>query len=469
MKSIYKMLLGLVACSSMLMVACDDDDNSPSTNSNPITIKAIYLQDATSNVPDRLLEEPYKFVRQGQMLRIEGSGFAGINRIYINGYSCYFNNAIMTDNNVWVQVSGKVPIVDALPEERNTIVLSKASGVRATYAISVRAAAPSITSFANSLPMAGETVVARGSGLLEVSKVTLPSGTVLTDNIECDEDGEWFSFVMPEGETQGGSLFIECANGGAYSPAYFNYSKGMILNFDGIGVQGGWSWSETGSMLQPAEGKDKQYTDPLGTGRGNVQCMTPERLLPMKAKERLAEMWTAGGEKGAWSDPSEDWSRLIDEGVIETTTSISDLAIQFDIYVENGLKTGYFTLMLTNNFSSLGNRPYSGLYTPVIDNGGEPLETDGWTTVTLPLNTFTSLTPDDGDLTFEDILALRSAASYANFGLIMHNADITIDEVAYPTSLDVEAPTAVYVDNFRLVSTVTPAFNEFGDEETEVE
>ena len=43
---------------------------------------------------------------------------------------------------------------------------------------------------------------------------------------------------VPEGiSDNGGSIFIECANGGAYSPAYFNCKKGVILDFDGKGQQ----------------------------------------------------------------------------------------------------------------------------------------------------------------------------------------------------------------------------------------
>lgn len=469
MKSIFKIVLSLFICSAAF-VACDDDDDSTSTNSNPITINAVYLQDADSDVPNRKVD----FVRLGQLLRIEGSGFAGINRIYINGYSCYFNPVMLSDNNVWVSVNKNVPITDAADDVRNTIVISKASGVSTKYDISVRSSAPSITSVDKTLPNKGELVTCFGSGLIEVSKVVLPGNVEITENIICDdEDGEWFAFVMPEGVTESGSIFMECANGGAYSPSYFNYSKGMILDFDGVGTQGYWSWSATGSMISPAEDADGQTVDPLNTGRNNCVCLTPDRLKPLPVKSRLAEAYTAGND----NDP--DWATAFG---IDAETSVADLALQFDIYVPKATpwSGGFLGVYLANNFSSPWADQYNYNVIPWLNSDATitPYFTadaegnESWITITVPMIKLNTVKDADDPLsvTLADIAKFRASASYCNFGMIYSNADFTMGKFL-GTDSDVEIPASeiadlnIYLDNWRIVPTTTPVYDEFAGAE----
>ena len=97
-----------------LFTSCDETDESAST---PIKVTAVYLEDAESDVPDRLVT----FARLGQLLRIEGSGFTGLKKIYVNGYSTYFNPVMVTENNVFVKLSLETPTIDAEPDFRNKI------------------------------------------------------------------------------------------------------------------------------------------------------------------------------------------------------------------------------------------------------------------------------------------------------------------------------------------------------------
>lgn len=171
--------------------ACDDDDNSDSAE---MSISAIYLEDATSSVPDR----PVEFARLGQLIRIQGSGFSGLKRVYINGYNCYFNPVYVSNTSILVSVSKDVPTTEAAEEVRNTIQLLK-DGTQLTYPFTIRASAPSITSISNTLPKAGESIIVYGTGLQEVSKVTFPGGVTVegTDKIFSDEDGKFSSSPYP--------------------------------------------------------------------------------------------------------------------------------------------------------------------------------------------------------------------------------------------------------------------------------
>ena len=60
----FGLLVSLLICSCSF-VSCDDDDDNG--GSSVMNITGIYLEDAKSNVPDRLVD----FARLGQLIRIE--------------------------------------------------------------------------------------------------------------------------------------------------------------------------------------------------------------------------------------------------------------------------------------------------------------------------------------------------------------------------------------------------------------
>ena len=82
---------------------------------------------------------------------------------------------------------------------------------------------------------------------------------------------------------------------------------------------------------------------------------------------------------------------------IPATTPLTEVALQFDIYVANPWSgTGYIQICLINNFN------YAGIgsdddgannvvtfYVPWITSGGiVPFSTEGWQTVTIPFSQF---------------------------------------------------------------------------------
>ena len=216
------MLKGLVPLMLLAIVpsltSYNDDDDCQSTT---MTINKVFLEDTKAE--DGNYDREVEFARLGQTLRIEGSGFSGLKKIYVNGFETYFNNALMTDNNIWVTLNSKTPVAKADASVRNTIRFVK-DNTETTYQFTIRAAAPVIASIDNTLPQAGETVKVSGANLDGTTKVTLPDGTEITEGIVNDEeDGEWFTFTMPSGVSEvGGSITTEGANGTAISPAYFN-------------------------------------------------------------------------------------------------------------------------------------------------------------------------------------------------------------------------------------------------------
>lgn len=457
MKTIRYIWTLCLAFTALAFTACSDDDND--SQSTPMTINKIFLEDVKSSVPDREVT----FARLGQLLRIEGTGFSGLKKIYVNGYDTYFNNALMTDNNVWVTLNGNTPVDKAEADVRNTIVLVK-DGTQLTYEFTIRAAAPSVSYVDNTLPKAGEIVTVYGRNLQETSKITLPGGVEVTENIYNDEDGEFYAFYMPAGVTESGSIVSEGANGMAVTPAYFNFNDCYIIDFDGKGVQGGWSATYSSEDL---------VSDPLGTGRGNVVMLIPQSRLDEGGVNAgissIPGWWTAGND-----EPTDDWNRMT--SFIPSDTQLGEIALQFDVYVpEEWSGSGQMEITLQNNLSSYGygstettfttniQYPTATVWVPWLVDGKVVPYTTGnrWITVTIPLTQFGKYSDEGGSHTFAEVIADRNAGSYRNFGFLFCNPDLKYsDDLVFESS---KFDQKIYVDNFRIVPNTSITVSDFDD------
>jgi hypothetical protein len=439
------------------LTSCNDDDDKGS-QSAPISVNKVYLEDYKSTVPDREVD----FARLGQLIRIEGQGFLGLKKLYVNGYDTYFNVAYVTDKSMLVTLDSKTPVTDAEDDVRNTLRFVK-DGTQTTYTFDIRMAAPAVTSVSSTLPQPGEKVVVYGSNLHETEQLTLPGGVIVTD-VQNDVDGEWYSFTMPSGVTEGGSIYSVGANGTAATPAYFNNSSCTIINFDGVGTQGYWSWKETGSMINDEDLAD----DPLNSGRGKCHQAIPERLYAdgiISGKSRASECWTAGNDNDA-----DDWTWMYD--YIPASTPLTDVAFQFDIYVPDPwTATGQLEVALINNFNFAGytsddnnSSCATAFFIPWIQDGEiVPFTTEGWQTVTIPFSEFgkyAAEVADDANPTFQEVVEDRNAASYRNFGIGFVNTDFTYDGQEYKSSL---AKVRIYTDNWRVVPCASISISDFDD------
>lgn len=463
-----------LAIAAVVFTGCKDDDNGGSTTQ--MTIDKIFLENINDEVnKDREVE----FARLGQLLRIQGSGFMGLKKIYINGYETYFNNALMTDNNVWVTLNGDTPVEKADESVRNTITLYKSDSNKLVYKFTIRAAAPSISSCDNTLPKAGETVTVYGTNLQETTKVTLPGGIEITSGIISDEDGKLYSFTMPDGVTEAGSITSEGANGTAVTPAYFNDFRCFVTDFDGKGELG--SWSATYSS-------DDLVSDPLATGRGKVAMLVPQVKLDAGGLDAGSNslLWATAGNDNA----NDDWSRMF--SIIPETTLASNLALQFDIYCpEPWDESGQLEFSLQNNLSNYGwnsdctkfsaqYKNTAAVWIPWLnDDGTHQAFTTGqrWQTITLPLSKFGNYNPEtaksDADkataaaATLRQVSDDRNAGSYRNFLFLFVNGDIKTEEgvtpvLNYPAKLFTQK---IYIDNIRVVNTTAIKVNDFDDNE----
>ncbi len=437
-------ILGVLLC-GFLFTACSTDDDS---NTSEIVVDAVYLQDVDSSVPDREVE----FARLGQLLRIEGSGFIGMRRIFINGFQTDFNPVYVSDNSMLIRVSIDTPVSEADADVRNTIRLVK-DNTETAINFEIRSSAPTITKVSHTMPKSGEEITVYGTGLMEVSRVVFPDDVEVTTGITYDEeDGEFFMVTVPEGiSEQGGSIYVETANGVAYSPAFFNVESGIILNFDGKGVMGEWGTNITTEDLK------SEVVGEGHTSQGNYVSHGPEPGQTYgPAKNRLSEVWTSG---------EENW-RSQYTSLIPADTRLEEVAFQFDVFVPEAWSgSGFLKIMLINNFN--GGEWSGGIYNYVpwiVDGEVVPFEPEGWTTVTIPLTDFYMFN-DGGDYTFGDVLAYRESATYKNFGMFFENSDFNLNQLP-GYSADVEFPSSetsvqVYTDNWRIVPLDTPTVTDF--------
>lgn len=447
--------LGLLALTPFF-ASCSDDDDAGSAQ---MVINKVYLENAAAK--DSVTDREVSFARLGQMIRLEGSGFTGLLHIYINGYDTYFNNALMTDNNVWVTLNGKTPVDKADSTVRNTITLVKDNATY-TYKFTIRASAPTISSVDNTLPEPGEKVIVYGSNLQETTHLTLPGGVEVTDGITSDEDGKWYSFTMPSGVTGSGSITSEGANGTAVTPAYFNNKNCTVIDFENSADLGGWSATYK---------YDDLVDDPLGSGRGKVVELVPQSVLDaggIKAGAN-ASIWATTGNDYA----NDDWTRM--ESFIPGSTPVDSVALQFDVYVPDAWTgTGQLEISLQNNLSNYGfgsggtqyNKDYmtqAFVWVPWMDTetGAQSSFTTGnrWQTITVPLSKFGRYTNDKASYTFDNVVTDRNSGSYRNFVFLLVNSDLEFsDDLTYPAS---PFTTKVYIDNFRIVPCTSVTVSDF--------
>ena len=450
--------LMMLAVMPSLTSCSDKDDNQSAT----MTINKVFLEDTKAS--DGNYDREVQFARLGQTLRIEGSGFSGLMKIYVNGLETYFNNALMTDNNVWVTLNSKTPVATAADDVRNTIRFVK-DGTETVYQFTIRASAPSITNIDNTLPSAGEVVIIEGANLEGTTKITLPDGTVITDGIVSTEKGDQVSFIMPEGVAAvSGSITTEGANGTAISPKYFNNNDCYIINFDGKGAQGGWS----------ATFKEEDLVDdPLNSGRGKVVQIIPPSYFEENPDgvaagvSSIKGFWTAGNDNA-----DDDWNRMTQ--YIPGTTSLDSVAIQFDVYCPGKwFKSGQIEITLQNNLGSYGygsgatkynkdylNQAYAWVPWLNRETGATSEFTTGerWQTITIPLSQFGNYTNDELTWNFQNVIDDKNGGSYKNFGILFCNPDLKFGDTEIPSSA---FNLKIYLDNFRIVPITAITVSDF--------
>lgn len=414
------------------------DDNEGDTGA-PAVINKVYLEDAQSSVPDRDLTPYGNFVRLGQTIRLEGSGFVGVSKVLVNGFNIIFNPVYVSNQSMIVQISGKVPIADVDPDYKNKLCLIKSSGTT-WFDLEVRSAAPAVTNVSHTMPAVGDEITLTGNGLQFATRITFPGEpqVVVTDGITSDdEDGKWVKVIVPAGVNKSGSILVECANGGAYSPANFNFTEGLLHNFDDVQ---NYAW---GSGVDNTALTDVIPASAKPSSQGGYQVFNATGSL------------SAGGDQRFWLNSVPVMDKI--SALFPGSTLADQCGVQMDIYVEGEWNSGVIRVAMADGW---GATRYAMVYQPVYVGGqynkAAFVNPGAWFTITLPF----SLSADFEGKSVADVVAQMNAASYKQAGPWFENSGIAGVFDAVP------ATQKVYFDNIRVVSLATaPAFSDFPDEE----
>ena len=424
----YLLLFGLIAA-LVPFNSCKDDNDNGGDSSAPV-IKAVYLEDANSSVPDRKVE----FARLGQTIRLEGESFLGVDKVFLNGYEILFNPALMTNTSMWFQISNKVPTIDAPADVHNKIRLEKGSQF-CVYDFEIRAAAPSITSISHTMPQAGDRIKVYGNGLQQITSVTFPGNKIVTDGIVSDnEEGKFFEVTVPSGVSdEGGSIYAVGVNGGVYSPACFNYKKGLLHNFDDVQ---NYAWGKgidntalTAVIPATGNGPKSQGGYQVFNSTGNLSddqrfWLNSENLMPIM-------------------------------NAIPSSISADECGIQMDIYVEGAWNSGLIRFAMADGY---GETKYCMLYYPNSPSSFDPSLFDNpkcWFTITFPFGSG----KDFAGKMYADVIAQMNDAPYKQIGPWLDNNDRGSEKIFTPAP----ATETVYFDNIRIVPLTKPAYSDYPD------
>lgn len=363
-------ILGLILV--VWLSACQDEDR--------VTVSRICMQ----KVGDTQTE--LTKIRLGEMVRIEGSGFATTKGVYCNGVLVSgVNSNFITDTQIIFTVPKSTPIGSEVKnkEELNTIrIVTKYDDF--VYSVPILGATPTITGVSHTLPKAGEQIKIYGTNLRGIEKVTFPGGIVVeADQFSENADYTEITLNVPEGgDREPGELCVEGVSGGAYSYNYMNCKDCIFIKKFQQADDEAYNYSNllTAAMQTPLP--EETYGEP-----GNPEYY---RGFPKEGPSDIDPVLQDNQEIGNFRVYSgKMWDILLanSNGLIKESTSCDKLAIQFDYYATTPWSTGCFRWEMIENNSNYRQTTLSWVESAEI----VPVAFKGWKTLTMPLTDMTDV------------------------------------------------------------------------------
>lgn len=204
----------------------------------------------------------------GNYYIIYGSNLGSATNITFNGYTAYFNRALLTDNSIVVQVPSKTPYLGT--QANDTLSVTTLHG-KATYKFSILPPPPSPSDYSNFNFSAGSQITLSGVGFASVSSVTLKgvNGQTGTTSIVSQNDSVLVLQFDATAATRGTLIFTY---DGAGTSLTANGTQELVdldnayqIFTDNYGPSwGSWSWGPSG----PSNAKFKSGTSSYGASYG---------------------------------------------------------------------------------------------------------------------------------------------------------------------------------------------------------
>jgi len=199
-----RLLLFLVSLAALAQFACKKSE------SGMPTVTHVRLVDPTK------ADSFFTQAKPGTLIAIQGSGFAGLQAVYFNDTSAYFNPVYATNTNIIITIPGYAQTLATKSNATNTIKIVTGHGTT-TYAFKLVLDPPSISSI--TLDNTGKLLYINGYNLLGVKKITFPvpnPDTALGYTV--DTSGRLVTAVIPPGLASNDSIRVYCTFGVASFP-----------------------------------------------------------------------------------------------------------------------------------------------------------------------------------------------------------------------------------------------------------
>ena len=166
------------------------------------------------------------FVRAvpGSLIVIQGSNFSGLQAVFFNDTSAYFNPAYCTDNNIIITIPGTSQTAASNPNVPNTIKVVTDHGT-ATYTFTLYLYPPTISSIA--FDNSGTLVYINGANFQGIKKIRfpLPSTPDTALSYTVNKTFTQIVAVIPPGTALKDSLRVTCT----FGTAAFSYPPPMTI------------------------------------------------------------------------------------------------------------------------------------------------------------------------------------------------------------------------------------------------
>lgn len=441
----------LIALSaSIILTSCNKDLFKYENGDSTISISQIHYLHASA---DGTTDVSTDYARLGETIRLTGTGFVGVKHVYVNGYDTYFNLQYLTNNSMLVTIDENTPIeqVNDQVNNKNWIVLVKENeAIKAKKALKIRRAAPVVHDISNSMPQPNEWITIYGENLQNVAYVQFPGADISTvyadggDNLYSDDEkGTYVRVKVPanfdtrtaENNKHQGAIIINAdhdGNGVCETPAYFNYRKGLLENFE----EGSSAFNNSKFDASECTMTDEVSGNEDGTNDGHYYMMNSNSTYISDTTASRRNIYVFEKLEAFNNLPSE-----LDE------LYSTDVALQFNVMCPQEWNSGNIDVVFDINSGN-----YKMTYAPWVsgktDDFSKGFAKGSWFTVTMPFSTIT----DFQGKTFGEIRKILASIESPVWGIYFENVDQT--NVLNGVSVEFKAKMTTItpcIDNIRVV------------------
>lgn len=361
----------------------------------------------------------------GQEINIVGFNLRNATEISFQGVLADLNTVVYTDTSALVTVPADLSGGNATLANMVTYTNAIGTGI---FDIAIFGP-PSIIGISYEVPREGDEVFIVGNNFSQVESLIFAGTAITTFEVSADE--RIISFIAPA-LTQSGPVVITTP-GGSFTTAYNvnDVATGAISNFEWDGAFR-WDWWGGGSLAVDDASRNEGWIADFPEYSGNptkFMALNVPVLAPGGGADWNTAIRITGGNAGAWF-PSED----------NLNDAASVWALKFEMNVSENWNGGTLVIRTSNPDYMVRFEPWQ-----VTPTRTEDFKTEGWITVTVPLNAFrrndASLGDGRGD-------AITTVDQLFNQGTI--TSDLLLYLFNYGTT-DTKTRLRAAFDNFRVV------------------